>query len=392
MYAVVNAKQFKEAIKQIKALGGYAVQVKKDSQVLHMSSYQMPNNCYNGNGEPQYYPCGDLLLVDVKFKLEMPLQNGDFEFVTTIEDLKSGASCASGNSLSIEFEDDKAWCDGKYKQSLSLVDRDKVSIEFKDVPHDDSVVFEVPVQSLRFARPFTMDDDFDKRGFNNICIEEGGIVATDGHALGVKEWKMGNNCELGYQVPIPNRVADAIIASKEEKVTISAHIKSLEVLNPLNHCKEIIKRVVGVYINSETYSFLVKVENEFSFPNFKKVFPERHGNQFIIDSDRWAAVLSNLIKGFNYPVVKVTDEPGNFVFDVHENRPKKGRVALCDRQAKAERNEFVDYAWETFKCNAKILLKTLKALDSTHTLLNIHNTDLIVLESWAGKAIVMQME
>ena len=231
MYAVVNAKQFKEAIKQIKALGGYAVQVKKDSQVLHMSSYQMPNNCYNGNGEPQYYPCGDLLLVDVKFKLEMPLQNGDFEFVTTIEDLKSGASCASGNSLSIEFEDDKAWCDGKYKQSLSLVDRDKVSIEFKDVPHDDSVVFEVPVQSLRFARPFTMDDDFDKRGFNNICIEEGGIVATDGHALGVKEWKMGNNCELGYQVPIPNRVADAIIASKEEKVTISAHIKSLEVLS-----------------------------------------------------------------------------------------------------------------------------------------------------------------
>ena len=102
--------------------------------------------------------------------------------------------------------------------------------------------------------------------------------------------------------------------------------------------------------------------------------------------------MSNLIKGFNYPVVKVTDEPGNFVFDVHENRPKKGRVALCDRQAKAERNEFVDYAWETFKCNAKILLKTLKALDSTHTLLNIHNTDLIVLESWAGKAIVMQME
>ena len=322
----------------------------------------MPNNCYNGNGEPQYYPCGDLLLVDVKFKLEMPLQNGDFEFITTIEDLKSGASCASGNSLSIEFEDDKAWCDGKYKQSLSLVDRDKVSIEFKDVPHDDSVVFEVPVQSLRFARPFTMDDDFDKRGFNNICIEEGGIVATDGHALGVKEWKMGNNCELGYQVPIPNRVADAIIASKEEKVTVSAYIKSLEILNPLNHCKEIIKRVVGVYINSETYSFLVKVENEFN------------------------------IKGFNHPIVKVTDEPGNFVFDVHENRPKKGRVALCDRQAKAERNEFVDYAWETFKCNAKILLKTLKALDSTHTLLNIHNTDLIVLESWAGKAIVMQME
>lgn len=392
MYAVVNAKQFKEAIKQIKALGGYAVQVKKDGQVLHMSSYQMPNNCYNGKGEPQYYPCGDLLLVDVKFRLEMPLQNGDFEFITTIEDLKSGASCASGSSLSIEFEDDKAWCDGKYKQSLSLVDRNKASIQFKDVPHDDSVVFEVPVQSLRFARPFTMDDDFDKRGFNNICIEEGGIVATDGHALGVKEWKMGEGCELGYQVPIMNRVADAIIASNEENVTVSAHIKSLEVLDPLNNCKKIIKRVVGVYINSETYSFLVKVENEFQFPNFKKVFPERHDNQFIIDSDRWAAVLSNLIKGFNYPIVKVTDEPGNFVFDVHENRPKKGRVALCDRQAKAERNEFVDCAWETFQCDAKILLKTLKALDSTHTLINIHNPDLIVLESWAGKAIVMQMQ
>ena len=67
MYAVLNAKQFKEAIKQIKALGGYAVQVKKDGEVLHMSSYQMPNNCYDGKGEPQYYPCGDLLLVDVKF-------------------------------------------------------------------------------------------------------------------------------------------------------------------------------------------------------------------------------------------------------------------------------------------------------------------------------------
>ena len=392
MYAIVNAKQFKEAIKQIKALGGYAVQVKKDGEVLHMSSYQMPNNCYNSKGEPQYHPYGDLLLVDVKFKLEMPLQNGNFKFVTTIDDLKAGGSCADGGLLEISFEDDKAWCEGKYSQSLSLVDVSASNFGFKEYEYDDLVVFDVPVDALQFTRPFTMCDDLDKRGFNNICIEEGGIVATDGHALGVKVWNMGDGCELGYQVPIQNGVADAILASKADTVTISAHIKQLEVLNPLNHEKELVKRFVGTYISSGDYSFLVKVENEFRFPDFKKVFPPKYDNQFLIDSDKWAAVISNLIKGFNYPVITVTDEPGNFVFTVHEIRPKKGCVAIGDRQAKVERAAFNDYAWETFKCDAKILLKTLKALDSAHTLIHIHNPDLIVLESWAGKAIVMQMQ
>lgn len=390
MYAIVNAKQFKEAIKQIKALGGYAVQVKKDGQVLHMSSYQMPNNCYDGKGEPQYYPCGDLLLVDVMFKLEMPLQNGDFEFITTIEDLKSGASCASGNSLSIEFEDNKAWCDGKYRQSLSLVDRDKASIQFKDVPHDDSVVFEVPIASLRFARPFTMDDDLDKRGFDNICIEEGGIVATDGHVLGVKGWNMGEGCELGYQVPIPNGVADAILASKSDTVTISAHIKQLEVLNPLNHEKELVKRVVGTYISSGDYSFLVKVENEFRFPDFKKVIPQNVDNHFLINADNWCKTIASAIKGYNYPLVKISEEGDYFVFNIHENRQRKGKH-LDDRQVKLPKITKLEYQWIPFQVDAKLLCKELKAHDSSTAVLSIHDC-MIIMESWAGKSVLMFME
>lgn len=390
MYAIVNAKQFKEAIKQIKALGGYAVQVKKDGEVLHMSSYLMPNNCYNGRGEPQYYPCGDLLLVDVKFKLEMPVQNGDFLFVATIDDLKAGGSCADGGILKVSFEDDEAWCEGKFRQSLYLVDASASNFEFKEYEYDDSVIFDVPVESLRFARPFTMSDNLDKRGFNNICIEEGGVVATDGHALGVKGWNMGDGCELKYQVPVPNGVADAIFASEAETVTISAHIKKLEVLNPLNHEKEIVKQVVGTYISSGNYSFIVKVENEFQFPDFKKVFPQNVDNHFLINANNWCKTIASAIKGYNDPLIKISEEGDYFVFNIRENRQRKGKC-LDDRQVKLPKITKLEYQWIPFQVDAKLLCKELKAHDSSTAVLSIHDC-MIIMESWAGKSVLMFKE
>ena len=80
MYAVVNSKKLKDVVKQFKSVGGVAVLVKKFGQVLYLMSYHMPNNCYNGDGVPQYYPCGSLLSISVKLELTGPFQNGDFEF------------------------------------------------------------------------------------------------------------------------------------------------------------------------------------------------------------------------------------------------------------------------------------------------------------------------
>ena len=391
MYAVVNAKKLKDVVKQFKSVGGVAVMVKKFGQVLYLMSYHMPNNCYNGGGVPQYYPCGSLLSISVKLELTGPLQNGDFEFYTTLEDLKAGLSCASGGCVKISFEDGVASCSGSYQQTLHLVDASESGIVFKDIDHDDSIVFSVPVESLKFARPFANEDDWSREEFMNICVEEGGIVATDGHALGVKDWHMGENAELQYQVPIPAKVADVIVNSGTDAAIISAFTKTIEVLNPLKNEKEKRTDVVGVFITAGDYLFTIAVEKEFKFPNFKKVFPERYDNQFIIDADAWCSTISNLAKGFNYPHLTVTDEPGNFVFDIHEIRTKKGKVALGDRQAKLPRDKFVDYAWSAFKCDARLLCKALKAQDSTHTMIHVQD-ELVVLESWAGKSIVMQMQ
>ena len=391
MYAVVNSKKLKDVVKQFKSVGCVAVLVKKFGQVLYLMSYHMPNNCYNGCGVPQYYPCGSLLSISVKLELVSPYQNGDFEFYTTIEDLKAGLSCASGGCIKISFEDGVASCCGSYQQTLHLVDAAESGIVFKDIDHDDSIVFSVPVESLKFARPFANEDDWSREDFMNLCVEEGGVVATDGHVLGVKDWHMGNNTELKYQVPIPSKVADVIANSGTETAIISAFTKTIDVLNPLKNEMEKRTNVVGVFITAGDYSITIGVEKEFRFPDFKKVFPERYDNQFIIDADAWCATISNLVKGFNYPHLTVTDEPGNFVFDVHEIRAKKGKVALGDRQAKLPRDKFVDHAWSAFKCDARLFCKALKAQDSTHTMIHVQD-ELIVLESWAGKSIVMQMQ
>lgn len=385
MYAIVNTKQIKDAIKQIKSLGGVAVKVEKEVETLVLTSYHMPNNCYNGEGCPQYYPCGELLRVEVTLKLSMPLENGPFEFITTLEALKSGTACASGGYLKITFENGKAWCDGAYQQSLPIIDAEETSMSFQHVEYDEVVNFSVPVGALRFVRPFADKDDLTRDTFNRICIEDGGIVACDGHALGCKDWWLPDDGKIGYQVPVKFDVVDAILSTNAETVEISAYIKVTKLE------KDTLRKFAGATINADNYTFMYSApKTEFRFPDFRKVFPERMDNCFVIDSDKWYATISNLIKGFNYPQLEVEDEPDNFVFKVHEIRPKKGKVALEPREARISREAFKDYAWCKIRCDAKLFCKALKAHDSNYTMIHVQD-DIIVMESWAGKSIVMMM-
>lgn len=393
MYAIVYTKQIREVVKQLKLLGCYAVKIVKKGDELKLYSYTMPNNVYNDAGVPQYYSCDIITCVEIGLAMVPPKDESIFDFITTLEDLKSGMSCESGGLMKIEFDGTKASISGSYSQSLKVIDQKESNIVFENIKWDDMIPVTVLTESLRFACAFVADEDDTRETFDMVCVEEGGVVATDGHFLGVKEWHSGfsEGLKYGLKIPILNKVAKVISECGAETATLTALLKDVEIFDPKTQTKVKETRLSGTMIESGNYRIRTKSrEKLWQFPDFKKVLPQNVDNHFLINADNWCKTIASAIKGYNCPLVKISEEGDYFVFNIHENRQRKGKY-LDDRQVKLPKTTKLEYQWIPFQVDAKLLCKELKAHDSSTAVLSIHDC-MIIMESWAGKSVLMFMD
>lgn len=184
--------------------------------------------------------------------------------------------------------------------------------------------------------------------FTGIYFDGRNLVSCDGHRLSI------SNVCCDTQTPddeeptsliIPQDVANIIIEFGKQQLGEETLVYSME----QGDC---------LYTSGELSLFFEIIPG--TFPNFKKVVPEKFNFEFNARIDRLIDAIAPAVKGMICPLAKIEGQKDKLKFTIWESKARKGR-ARCETKIEFDAEIDGDASGMVFRMDMRFLLDALKS-------------------------------